>query len=115
MNSREETREALGNYYFKGDTIYAELCVPGFSKDDIDAYLQDKNLIIEGEREIEGCDELIMSSEGFSVMNSFKNVYRIKQRKDGADFTIDEITVQDGICRIKFKEVESEKINIEVK
>jgi len=109
-------KEAPINYFLDGDTFYIELYIPGFNKDDIDAYLQDENLIIEGERETEDSDKPILyRKKEFSIMNSFKNIFQFKQKNSDSDLTVDEITVKDGICRIKFKVVESEKVSLEVK
>ena len=110
-NEREEVR-AEANIFISNGITYSALEIPGFGKDDIDAYMQDDELIIEGTRTppFGKIEDLEYSDTEFSLPSTFTNKIKIDR-----NVKVDNIQVENGICLIQFKTIEAEKTMIEVR
>lgn len=88
---------------------FITLEVPGFSKDDIDAYFEESTLIIEGSRDT--LDEAFIkyTTQEFKITSNFRNKYQL-----GRVTEVDKISVKDGICKITLKTTEPKIRTLEI-
>ncbi|MCD6435138.1 MAG: Hsp20 family protein [Clostridiales bacterium] len=86
---------------------YIVLEVPGFGKNDIDAYFELDVLIIEGYKPNKL--NATYQTREFVTPDNFKNKFKLGSRTE-----VDEIVVLDGICTIRLINVEPEKNYLEV-
>ena len=115
MNKNKQTPQRLPraetNTFISNGITYSTMDVAGFGPDDIDAYMQDDILIIEGTRESKFIiEELDYNDLQFVIPSSFEN--RIKLSRN---VKVESIIVENGICLIQFEKVEAEKSMIEVR
>lgn len=93
------------NFFTHLNKNFISLEVPGYSKETIDAYIQDDVLVIEGTREIKfNPDEVNVILSNFIIPNEFVNKFAIRR-----DEFVKDITVKDGICLIEIGQEEAEK------
>ncbi len=101
---REDTdiRAEYNMYQINGND-FISLEVPGFSKDDIDAYLQDGLLIIEGTRDIPSDSDIKYIEQEYPLVSEFKNKFKLNRNTK-----VDSVKVINGICRIYLVTTEPE-------
>ncbi len=100
--------QAESNILKYEDISYIELEIPGFSRDDIDAYFEEDKLIIEGSRE-EAPGDVEYQRREFMRPVKFKNKFKLGRRTE-----VDKIMVQNGICTVRLIQIELEKKFLEV-
>lgn len=112
LEENENEVRAEANIFISNGITYSALEIPGFGKDDIDAYIQDDTLIIEGTRtpQFGIIEDLEYSDTEFKLPFTFKNKIQLDR-----NVKVDNIKVENGICLIQFEKVEAEKTSIEVK
>jgi len=101
---REDTdiRAEYNMYQINGND-FISLEVPGFGKDDIDAYLQDGLLIIEGTRDIPSDSDIKYIEQEYPLVSEFKNKFKLNRNTK-----VDSVKVINGICRIYLVTTEPE-------
>ena len=98
---------AEANIFNIDERNFITLEIPGFSKNDIDAYFEEDVLIIEGSR-----DTLVnvdYQTQNYVVVGNFRNKFQLGKRTE-----VNKITVKDGICTVELYDIEPEKRTLEV-
>lgn len=102
--------QAEVNLFQAGGITYASLQIPGFGKDDIDAFIQNDALIIEGNRDtIYEMNEIHSYRTEFILPAAFRNEIKIDRATEVCC-----VKVENGICLVTFNKIEPAKTNIEV-
>ncbi len=105
-----EVRAEVNVFIYDGVT-FISLPVPGFGKNDIDAYMQDDKLVIEGERtsQFGTIDDLEYSDIEFPLPATFRNKIKLER-----NIRVSDISVENGLCLVQFEKIEADKTLIEV-
>ena len=102
--------QAEVNLFQAGGITYASLQIPGFGKDNIEAFIQNDMLIIEGKREsIYKMKEVRSYSTEYILPGGFRNEIKIDRTTEVCC-----VQVENGICLVTFNKIKPAKINIEV-
>lgn len=106
-----QTYLADANIFEVNEKTFITLEIPGFNKDDIDAFIQEGILFIQGSKPAEETVDVDMTeiSSEFPVVNKFENKFAL-----GSRTSISNIKVKDGICKISLETAEIEKEYLEV-
>ena len=96
------------NMYNQNNTDYIILQTPGFESDDIDAYIEEGILVVEGS--LDPVDvEVSYNSQEFLEVLGFKNKFQLGKRTK-----VDTVAVKAGICTIKLATIQPKREMLEV-